>query len=139
MPSILFLCVANSARSQMAEGIARNLFIEEKEVNIYSAGTKPSSVHPCAVKALAEIGIDAGDQRSISVDEFLQTPVDWVITLCKEESCPVLPGPAKRLHWPMPDPAGSSDNKEELLQNFRNVRDMIKDQLVQFRSESLSS
>ena len=134
MVSILFLCVANSARSQMAEGLARELF-KDKDVSISSAGTQPSTVHPCAIEALEEVGLDISKHRSKSVDEFLQSKVDWVITLCKEESCPVFNGPVKKLHWPMPDPAGSSDDKEQLRKNFRNVRDMIKKQLEEFKKE----
>ena len=105
---LLFLCVANSARSQMAEGIARQLAGDR--LPIQSAGSAPSRVNPLAVRALAEIGIDASGQRSKSVDEIDRSTVDTVITLCAEEVCPVYLGSARRLHWPLPDPAGHAES-----------------------------
>ena len=105
---ILFLCVANSARSQLAEGIARHLF--EARAEIQSAGSQPSKVNPFAARALKEVGIDISKHYSESVDDL--TPgflahLDYVITLCSEEVCPILVSKAKKLHWPLPDPAGS--------------------------------
>ncbi|MFK7827763.1 MAG: arsenate reductase ArsC [Oligoflexales bacterium] len=135
MLRILFLCVANSARSQMAEGIAKQLFNDDKSTKIYSAGTQPSTIHPCAIEVLSEIGINAQEQHSKSVNEFMEVEVDWVITLCQEESCPVLQGPAKKLHWPMPDPVEPDSSIEQIQLNFRQVRDMIKIKLEQFKSE----
>ena len=135
MLRVLFLCVANSARSQMAEGIARQIFLDREGIEIYSAGTQPSSIHPCAVEVLKEIGIDASKQYSKSVNEFLEVEVDWVITLCQEETCPFLRGPANKLHWPMPDPVNPNKNHEQMLENFREIRDMIKNKLDHFKSE----
>lgn len=120
---ILFLCVANSARSQMAEGIARQLAGDR--LSIQSAGSAPSRIHPLAVRALAEIGIDASGQRSKSVDEIDRGAVDTVITLCAEEVCPVYFGAARRLHWPLPDPAGHGEAEEASLDRFRSVRDEL--------------
>ena len=123
---LLFLCVANSARSQMAEGIARHLAGDR--LRIQSAGSAPSRVNPLAIRALAEIGIDAAGQRSKSVDEIDRAAVDTVITLCAEEVCPVYLGAARRLHWPLNDPAGPAGHAEDEaanLERFRVVRDQL--------------
>lgn len=123
---LLFLCVANSARSQMAEGIARSLAPES--VRISSAGSEPSRVNPNAIRALEEIGIDASGQRSKGVDEIRQMdgpPVDAVITLCAEEVCPVWLGEAHRVHWPLPDPAAATGSEDDVLGSFRSVRDEL--------------
>ena len=98
VPGILFLCVANSARSQMAEGLARALFGERALVQ--SAGSSPSRVNPLAIQVMSELGIDITKQCSKSVDTIAPRIVDLVITLCAEEVCPVFLGEAKRLHWP---------------------------------------
>ncbi len=119
---ILFLCVANSARSQMAEGIARSLAPEG--VRISSAGSEPSTVRPEAIEALAEIGLDIRDHRSKGMDE-IEGPVDAVITLCAEEVCPAWLGGACRLHWGLPDPAAVAGDAGERLQAFREVRDEL--------------
>ncbi|MGS2744130.1 arsenate reductase/protein-tyrosine-phosphatase family protein [Halomonas sp. LS-001] len=126
MTRILFLCVSNSARSQMAEGLARQLLGENGEV--MSAGSQPSQVHPHAITTMAEIGIDISQQQSKSVDAIDPAAIDMVVTLCAEEVCPLLPGKVKRLHWPISDPAsGTSDqNREEYLAQFRIARDQIK-------------
>ena len=124
---ILFLCVANSARSQMAEGIARSL--APSSVTISSAGSQPSLVNPLAIHALDEIGIDIRGHQSKSVDTISPVGVDAVITLCTEEVCPVFLGKAKRIHWGLPDPAGAGRNNEEQLQAFRAVRDELRRRL----------
>lgn len=121
---VLFLCVANSARSQMAEGLARTLL--GPGAFVQSAGSHPSRVNPLAIQALAEVGIDISRQRSKSVDEIDPATVDTVITLCAEEVCPVFLGRAVRLHWPLPDPAQSIGAEEDRLQAFRGVRDEIR-------------
>ncbi len=121
---VLFLCVANSARSQMAEGIARKL--APPGVAISSAGSQPSRVNPLAIRALDEIGIDLRGHHSKSVDSIPPDGVDAVITLCAEEVCPVFLGKAKRVHWGMPDPAGAGRTDDEQLQAFREVRDEIR-------------
>lgn len=120
---ILFLCVANSARSQIAEGVARKL--APVSVRISSAGSVPTRIRPEAVAVLAEIGIDASSQRSKGVDEFEDAPVDVVFTLCAEEVCPVFPGPAMRVHWGLPDPAAVTGSEEARLSAFRAVRDEL--------------
>ena len=124
---ILFLCVANSARSQMAEGIARRL--APASVTISSAGSQPSGLNPFAVKALAEIGIDISHHRSKSVSDVPPDDVDAVITLCAEEVCPVWLGKALRVHWGLSDPAGAGDTDEERLDAFREVRDELRRRL----------
>ncbi len=124
---ILFLCVANSARSQMAEGIARSL--APAGVKVSSAGSSPSRVNPLAIRALDEIGIDIRGQRSKSVDSIPPDGVEAVITLCAEEVCPVFLGKARRVHWGLPDPAGAGGTEDEQLQAFRNVRDELRRRL----------
>lgn len=124
---VLFLCVANSARSQMAEGIARSL--ARPGVTVSSAGSAPSVVNPLAIRALAEIGIDISAHRSKSVDEIGSGGIDAVITLCAEEVCPVFLGRAHRVHWGLPDPAHAGTDEEERLAAFRRVRDELRRRL----------
>jgi arsenate reductase len=119
---ILFLCVANSARSQLAEGIARSL--APPGVRISSAGSVPTSVRPQAVEVLREVGIDISGQRSKGVGE-IEGPVDAVITLCAEEVCPVWLESARRLHWGLPDPAAVEGSDLERLDAFRATRDEL--------------
>ena len=123
MQGLLFLCVANSARSQMAEGLARARFGDR--VRIASAGSSPGTVSPFAIAALDELGIDISAQRSKSVDTIDRASVDLVVTLCAEEVCPAFRGAARRLHWPLPDPAGAAGSDVEKLDGFRTVRDEI--------------
>lgn len=132
---ILFLCVANSARSQLAEGLAKNMFGNEAIVE--SAGSEPSGkVQPWAVEILKEDGIDISKNWSKSTDQlspgFLAN-LDYVITLCAEEVCPTLPSRAKRLHWPVKDPAGVPE--EQKLEAFRNAKNEIIAKLKTFISE----
>ena len=127
MPGLLFLCVANSARSQMAEGLARARF--GARARVQSAGSAPVSVNPLAVRAMAELGIDISGQWSKRVDAIDPATVDTVVTLCADEVCPVFPPRVRRLHWPLPDPAGASGSDEERLARFRTVRDAIASRL----------
>jgi protein-tyrosine-phosphatase len=122
-PGLLFLCVANSARSQMAEGLARAHFGDA--VRVQSAGSRPSSVHPLAAAALAEVGIDTSGQRSKSVAEIDAGAVDLVITLCAEEVCPVFPKRVRKIHWPLPDPAAEPSGFAHPREAFRDVRDEL--------------
>lgn len=131
---ILFLCVANSARSQMAEGLARHLFGDK--IIVQSAGSKPSKVNPLAIQAMNEIGIDISDHRSKSVDEINPDSVDKVITLCAEEVCPVFLGKAERLHWPLADPASVTGLSEDQINAFRKTRDLIKNKIEAFIAET---
>jgi arsenate reductase len=123
VPGILFLCVANSARSQMAEGLARAHF--GPRARIQSAGSKPSAVNPLAVAALAEVGIDASSQRSKPVAEVDPASVDLVVTLCAEEVCPVFPKRVRKIHWPLPDPAAEASRFADAREAFRDVRDEL--------------
>jgi arsenate reductase len=119
---VLFLCVANSARSQMAEGIARSL--AGPRVRVSSAGSSPTRLRPEAIEVLREIDIDIARQRSKGLDD-IERPVDAVITLCAEEVCPAWLGSATRLHWGLPDPAAVGGGAEERLAAFRSVRDEL--------------
>ncbi len=119
--SILFLCVANSARSQIAEGLARRL--APPGTRVFSAGSEPGVVHPLAVRALAEVGIDASAHRSKGLDAVPLAEIDLVVTLCAEEVCPVFPRPVRREHWPLPDPARVAGDEAARLAAFRAVRD----------------
>jgi arsenate reductase len=127
--SLVFLCVANSARSQIAEGLARALF--GSLVRVQSAGSRPGRVNPHAIAAMREAGIDITGQRSKSVDDIDPASVDAVITLCAEEVCPVWPGKIARLHWPLPDPASAEpgESDEAIRARFRAVRDELRDRV----------
>ncbi len=129
--SLLFLCVANSARSQMAEGLARALFGDRATVQ--SAGSAPSQVNPYAIEVMGELGIDLSTHRSKSVQTIDPATVDTVITLCAEEVCPVFLGAAERLHWPIPDPASPTPlPRDEMLARFRTARDTLRDKLQRY-------
>ena len=121
--TILFLCVANSARSQMAEGLARRIF--GAQVSVHSAGSEPSRVNPYAVEVMAEVGIDIRSHTSKSVETIDPATVETVVTLCAEEVCPAFLGRARRLHWPINDPASKDTtlSREEMLARFRTARD----------------
>jgi arsenate reductase (thioredoxin) len=127
MKKILVLCTGNSARSQMAEGLL--IHITQSKYEVYSAGTKPSIVRPEAIKVLAEIGIDISKNRSKSVDEFANTEIDYVLTVCDnaKETCPYFPAKTKVIHQSFDDPPAIGEADEvTTLQIFRRVRDEIK-------------
>jgi arsenate reductase (thioredoxin) len=129
---VLILCTGNSARSQMAEGLLRNIAGERFEVA--SAGVSPSHVRPEAIEAMKEIRIDISSHRSKSVDEFGGQEFDYVITVCDNanEQCPVFPGQTKRIHWSFEDPAAAEGSLEERMKVFRRVRDEIGERLKSF-------
>jgi arsenate reductase (thioredoxin) len=131
---LLFLCVANSARSQMAEGLARTRF--GNTVRVQSAGSDAAGVNPLAVKVLAEIGIDISRQTSKTVDKIDPATVDTVVTLCAEEVCPVFLSKARSLHWPLPDPTAGGGSEEERLARFRKTRDEIRTRLETLVAET---
>jgi arsenate reductase len=135
--SILFLCVANSARSQMAEGLGRMIFGDR--VPVQSAGSEPSKVNPYAVEVMRELGVDLTTHHSKSVQTIDATTVGTVITLCAEEVCPVFLGNARRLHWPIPDPASKDPSipHDQMLARFRSARDTIRGMLERIPSEDL--
>jgi arsenate reductase len=134
---ILFLCVANSARSQMAEGLARTIFGDRASVQ--SAGSQPSRVNPYAIDVMAEVGIDLARHTSKSVDTIDPASVDTVITLCAEEVCPVFLGNVRRLHWPIPDPASPDPSipRDDMLRRFRAARDTIREKLEAYARDGL--
>jgi arsenate reductase len=132
---ILFMCVANSARSQLAEGLAKNIF--GNTAIIESAGSEPSKVNPLAIQALKEVGIDITKHHSKSIDDLSPgfiVQLDYVITLCAEEVCPVMVSKAKKLQWPLPDP-GKTGSETEKLDAFRQTRDAIRKKLESFKAE----
>ncbi|MFN9812216.1 MAG: arsenate reductase ArsC [Deltaproteobacteria bacterium] len=133
--SLLFLCVANSARSQMAEGLGR--MICQDRVHFLSGGSEASKVTPYAVEVMRELGVDLTTHHSKSVQTIDPTTVGTVITLCAEEVCPVFLGKARRLHWPIPDPASKDPSipREEMLTRFRAARDTLRGMLEQFAAE----
>jgi arsenate reductase len=126
-PRVLILCTGNSCRSHMAEGILRAAAGEVVEV--HSAGSNPAGyVHPKAIAALAEIGLDISGHTSKHMNEFLDRDIDTVITVCgnADQACPVFPGQVHRHHWPFDDPAHAEGTEEEVMEEFRRVRDEIK-------------
>lgn len=127
---VLILCTGNSARSQMAEGLMRDLAGARHEV--FSAGTKPVGVNPLAIAVMRERGIDISRQRSKSVTEFGGQEFATVITVCDNanEQCPIFPGAPQRLHWSLPDPAAVSGTEQEKLQAFRAVRDDLEQRIL---------
>jgi arsenate reductase len=134
-PCILFLCVANSARSQMAEGLARMIFGSHAQV--MSAGSAPSKVNPYAITVMSELGISLATHHSKSVETIEPAAVSTVITLCAEEICPAFLGTARKLHWPIPDPASTDPSipRAEMLARFRSARDAIRGLLERFAAE----
>lgn len=137
MQRVLILCTANSARSQMAEGLLRALHGDRFEA--HSAGASPTSVRPEAIAVLAEIGIDITSHRSKSVDEFAAQSFDYVLTVCDNArgTCPIYPGHAKRIHHSFEDPAAAAGSNAERLAAFRRVRDPIRAYLLHFPPEPL--
>lgn len=129
---ILFLCVANSARSQMAEGLARARFGDAVEV--VSAGSQPGRLNPLAVEAMREIGIDISAHYSKAVDTLDVATFDAVVTLCADEVCPLLPAGVRRLHWPTPDPAAVDvlATPDAAREAFRQARQAIAERLHGF-------
>lgn len=119
MPTILFLCVKNSARSQMAEGLARAL--APPGYRFLSAGSEPGVLNPLAVAALQEDRIDISTQKAKGLEVIQLKEVDTIVTLCADEVCPVVPATVQRLHWPLPDPKD--------ITSFRRVRDELRQRL----------
>ena len=126
---LLFLCVANSARSQMAEGWARQL--APPGMGVHSAGSEPGNLNPFALRVMAEVGIDLSTHSSKPISDVPLERVSKIITLCEAEVCPVVPLEVERLHWPLPDPAAASGDEEEVLAAFRRVRDVLRERIEQ--------
>lgn len=135
MKRVLILCTGNSCRSQMAEGLWRELGAGEWEA--VSAGSKPAGyVHPLAVQAMAEIGIDLSHGESKSVEPFADQRFDVVVTVCDNarDACPLFPGAGQTLHWPFDDPAHAVGTDEERMAEFRRVRDEIRSAIQAYLS-----
>ena len=132
---VLFLCTGNSCRSQMAEGLLKHHGNGKFEV--YSAGLKPSYVHPLAIKVMAESDIDVTNQYSKTVNEFFDQEFSYIITVCggAKELCPAFQGRHKALHWSIDDPATAEGTEEEMMKVFRNVREKILEEVNHFISD----
>ncbi|EAQ80941.1 arsenate reductase ArsC [Blastopirellula marina] len=131
MKRVLVLCTGNSCRSQMAEALFETL--SEGAWKSDSAGSKPSGyVHPLAIRAMSELGVDISSNESKHVDQFADQPFDLVVTVCDnaKEACPVFPGAKQTLHWPFDDPADATGDEEEKMLMFRRVRDEIKTKIL---------
>lgn len=137
---ILILCTGNSCRSQMAEGLLKSF---DKDLDVFSAGTNPSNkVHPKAIQVMKEIGIDISKNHPKMVDQFLNDSFDYVITVCDnaKETCPVFIGKvSKQLHIGFEDPAETKGTEEEILNKFRMIRDLIKNDFYKFYETKLRS
>ena len=131
---VLFMCTGNVARSQLAEGLLRHLAGDRFEV--FSGGVIPSYVRPNAITVMNELGIDISDHRSKSVNELVDTPFDFVITVCDyaAQRCPTFPGDAKRIHWSIADPVAIGDDQAQ-LEAFRTARDDLRGRIEAFVAE----
>jgi len=139
MKNILVLCTGNSCRSQLAEGYLRH-FAGDKAV-VYSAGIETHGVNPKAIQVMAEDGIDISHHTSNNVDEYVAIPFDYVITVCDNasENCPYFPGTVKRFHHNFPDPAKATGTIEQVMDEFRKVREMIKAYSKEFISQHVNT
>ena len=137
MFKVLFLCTENACRSQMAEGLINHDL--KGEVQAFSAGVRATRVNPRAIQVMAEIGIDISRQRSKSMDEFSEEQFDLAITLCDQaqRECPMFPSAARLIHMGFPDPAKAAGTEEEIMSEFRKVRDEIRQKMVPFLREEL--
>lgn len=138
MKNVLVLCTGNSCRSQLAEGFLRHF--ARNNANIYSAGIEVHGLNPKAVKVMAESGIDISGHTSNHIDEYADIKFDYVITVCDnaKESCPFFPTQAQKFHYNFPDPAKATGSEEEIMNEFRRVRDMIKTYSFEFVKGHLS-
>jgi arsenate reductase (thioredoxin) len=137
MKNILVLCTGNSCRSQMAHGYL-NLFAHGK-AQIYSAGVETHGVNPKAIEVMKEDGVDISNHTSNNIDEYISIPFDYIITVCDNanEKCPIFPGLANRFHYNFPDPAKAAGTEEDVMKEFRKVRNQIKEYCKKFIHENL--
>jgi arsenate reductase (thioredoxin) len=137
MKKVLVLCTGTSCRSQFAEGYLRH-FAQDK-AEIWSAGVETHGVNPKAIAIMAEDGIDISRHTSNNITEYAQIPFDFVITVCDnaKERCPFFPGSAQKFHYNFPDPAKATGTEQEIMQEFRRVREMIKEYSKVFVAENL--
>ncbi len=134
---VLFMCVHNSCRSQMAQGFLNAMASASFEA--YSAGSEPTSVNPLAIRVMSEVGIDISGHSSKHVGEFADRRFDYAITVCADEGagCPVFVGrAAHRLHWEFEDPAAATGTEAEILETFRRVRDEIRSRIESFIADT---
>jgi arsenate reductase len=136
--NILVLCTGNSCRSQIAEGYLKHF--AGNRATVYSAGVETHGLNPRAVKIMLEDGVDISGHTSNNVDEYVQIDFDFLITVCDhaQERCPVFPSKAQKFHFNFPDPAKAIGTEEEIMQAFRNTREMIKSYCDNFVNENLS-
>jgi arsenate reductase len=139
MKKVMFLCTANSCRSQMAEGFAK--VYGNNLIEVYSAGLMAAGVHRRAAAVMKEIGIDISGQVSKTIDESLLRNMDVVVTLCSyaENLCPSTPPDIRRIHWPIKDPVGTTGTEEEIMNDFRRARDEIKKRVQELIKEITDS
>ena len=137
MKKILILCTGNSCRSQMADGWLKHFTGDKAE--IYSAGIETHGVNPKAISVMKEAGIDISENTSNNVNEYIDIDFDIIITVCDnaQENCPVFPGKALKFHYNFPDPAKVIGTPDEIIKQFRAVRDMIKNYCRQFVTDNL--
>ena len=128
---LIFICTANSCRSQMAEGLLKE--IASDFFDVFSAGSHPSIVHPMSIKVMKEVGIDISSHRSEPISKYLNSDIDIVVTVCDNASatCPTFAGSVQRLHWSIKDPAKKIEN----IEDFRNARDDIKKRVMELKNE----
>ena len=136
---VLFLCTHNSARSQMAEGLLRHMAGDRFEVFI--AGTEQTRVHPLAIEAMHEVGLDITAHTSKTLDTLAGQQFDYASTVCDRanESCPIFPGATQRIHWSFDDPSAATGSDEERLSAFRRIRDEVAARLRTFAAEGIES
>ena len=129
---VLFVCTGNSCRSQIAEGLLRT--IADRDFIVFSAGSHPSRVHPNAIEVMKERKIDISNHTSDSIDQYFETGINILITVCDEATqiCPVFPGDVQRIHWSIDDPFRGWDSGEAHLNNFRKTRDELEDRIQKF-------
>lgn len=139
LKKVMFLCTANSCRSQMAEGFAK--IYGQDLIEVYSAGLMAAGVHKRAAAVMKEIGIDISKQESKTIDENLLRRMDIVVTLCSyaENLCPSTPPGIRRIHWPIKDPVGTTGTEEQIMSDFRRARDEIKDKVRELIKEITAS
>ena len=139
MKKVLVLCTGNSCRSQIAEGYLR--YFANDKAEIYSAGIETHGVNPKAITIMKEDGIEISNHTSNNIDEYKDIDFDFVITVCDnaKERCPFFPTKAKKFHYNFPDPAKATGTEEEILNQFRQVRQMIKDYSEKFITENLTT
>jgi arsenate reductase len=137
MKKILVLCTGNSCRSQIAEGYLR--YYASNKAEVYSAGIETHGVNPKAIETMAEDHIDISNHTSNNMDEYAKIDFDYVITVCDnaKENCPFFPSQAKRFHYNFPDPAKATGTEEEIKEQFRKVREMIKSYTADFIKNNL--